>query len=392
MSDKIEMEKDTNNEEYLNKDMYSKIEMYTSFLNKDSKMSDKPYWNEPNEDLYEEQTRKLYTTNNRYNNDVEQTKRIQFLEYEKPSKQLITVASRRLAIKRLITVIVLLLIIFLLLAKSISYTNEQLSIENYKVVIDETHKTILKLEEEEAQRQRIKAEEELKAKIASRNTADLTPEQLQKVKSIYSSSDKKTAYLTFDDGPSTNVTPLILDVLKQENIKATFFVLGTNATWNSDILKRMRSEGHYIANHGYSHKYDQIYKDYDSLMNDFNLCEQAIRNSLGEPNYKTRIFRFPGGSTGGKYASFKRDAKTQMQQQNITYLDWNALTCDAEGNTTKESILENLKNTTQGENNVVILMHDSSTKILTYETLTEVINYLRGQGYEFGDMYELLGE
>lgn len=392
MSDKIKMENETNNEGYLNNDMYSKIEMYTSVLNKDSQIDSKPHWNETNETLYEQQTKKLYTLNKTNINDVDETKRIQFLEYEKPHKELVTVATKKLAIKRLCTVIVLFLIILLLIGRYVAYTNEQLSINKYKVIIDETHQRILKLEEEEAERLRIKAEEEQKSKIANRNISDFTSEQIDKVKHIYTSSEKKIAYLTFDDGPSANVTPLILDVLKQENIKATFFVLGTNAKWNPNILKRIRNEGHYIANHGYSHRYDQIYKDYDSLINDYNLCEQSIRESLEEPNFKTRIFRFPGGSTGGKYANFKREAKATMQEQGITYLDWNALTCDAEGVPTKESIIQNLQNTTQGKNNVVILMHDSSTKILTYETLIDVINYLKSQGYEFGDMYELLGE
>lgn len=392
MSDKIKMENENNNEEYLNNDMYSKIEMYTSFLNKDSQIGNKPYWNEPDEDLYDEKTRKLYKLNSNDINSIEQTKRIQYLEYEKPSRQLIAIPAKKLAIKRLIIVLTLFIIILLLLAKCVSYTNQQLSIKKYKTVIDETHESILKLEEEEAERLRIKAEEEQKAKIANRNIADFTPEQIDKVKYIYTSSEKKVAYLTFDDGPSANVTPLILDVLKQENIKAVFFVLGTNVKWNPEILKRIRQEGHYIANHGYSHVYDQIYKDYDSLINEYNLCEQLIRDALGESNYKTRIFRFPGGSTGGKYAKFKREAKTKMQEQNIIYLDWNALTCDAEGVPTKESILQNLQDTTQGKNNVVILMHDSSTKILTYETLLDVINYLRNQGYEFGDMYDLLDE
>ena len=378
------------NKSYLNKDMYSKIEMYTSFLDKNSEY--KPDLNYKSEDIYTEKTRKLNTLNNQRFDGAEQTQRIRFLQYEKPSTALIKVEAKKLIIKRLLIIILLFLTIVVLLGKLVSFTNEQVSIKKYESIIDETHKNLLQLQAEEAERQRIKAEEEMKAKLANRNINDFTQEQIEKVKQIYTSSNKKIAYLTFDDGPSNNVTPLILDVLKQEKIKATFFVLGSNATWNPQILKRIRTEGHYIANHGYSHRYNEIYKDYDSLMHDYNLCEEAIKNSLGEPNYKTRIFRFPGGSTGGRFAKFKRDAKSQMQDQGITYLDWNALTCDAEGVPTKESILENLKNTTQGKNIVVVLMHDSSTKILTYETLTDVINYLREQGYEFGDLYDLINE
>lgn len=307
-------------------------------------------------------------------------------------KKLTIVPGKKIMIKRVVLLVLLIISSLGLLGKGVSYSTEKLNLKEYEENMDKTCIDIVRIQAEEAERQRIKAEEELKAKMANRNVNDFTPEQVEKVKQIYNSSEKKIAYLTFDDGPSTNVTPLILDVLKRENIKATFFVLGNNAKWHSEILKRIRQEGHYIANHGYSHDYDKIYKDYESLMNDYNLCEQAIKDSLGEPYYKTRIFRFPGGSNGGKYSKFKREAKAQMKEQNITYLDWNALTCDAEGIPTRESILANLQATTEGKNNIVVLMHDLSTKILTYETLTEVINYLRAQGYEFGDMYDLIGE
>ena len=83
------------------------------------------------------------------------------------------------------------------------------------------------------------------------NQKGLTKEQLKAIDNIYDSKEK-VAFLTFDDGPSSNVTPKILDVLKKENIKATFFVLGTMAKANPEVLKREKEEGHYIANHSYS--------------------------------------------------------------------------------------------------------------------------------------------
>ncbi len=78
------------------------------------------------------------------------------------------------------------------------------------------------------------------------------------MKNIYH-SEEKIAYLTFDDGPSKSVTPLLLDLFKQEDIKVTFFVLGSRAELNPDLIKREYDEGHYIANHGYSHIYGNIY-------------------------------------------------------------------------------------------------------------------------------------
>ena len=294
--------------------------------------------------------------------------------------------------QKIFIILLLVMCITIYMAKAMLNQNEKNNLKTYQAVIQETQKSVMQYEEEYEAQKQIRIEAELREKIANRNKIDFTPEQVNIINNIYNSSNTKIAYLTFDDGPSGNVTPLILDVLKEQNIKATFFVLGINVKWHPNTLNRIRNESHYIANHGYTHIYDDIYESYENLINEYNMCEQAIRDALGEPEYKTRIFRFPGGSTGGQYARFKNEAKLLLQQQNIAFLDWNCLTCDAEGVPTKESIIENLKSTSQGKNNLVILMHDSSSKILTYETLTEVINYLREQGYEFGDMYELIGE
>lgn len=209
------------------------------------------------------------------------------------------------------------------------------------------------------------------------------------MKNIYQ-SDKKIAYLTFDDGPSRAVTPLILDLLKQENIKATFFVLGKSVDTNPDLLKREYEEGHYIANHGYTHSYSKIYTSEQTVLEEYRKTETSIKKALNNESYASYLFRFPGGSNGGKYHKIKSKAKRFLNENNISYIDWNALTCDAEGIPTKESIMKNLIETTKDKNSVVILMHDASTKILTYETLPNVIQYLREQGYEFDNFYSIM--
>ena len=83
---------------------------------------------------------------------------------------------------------------------------------------------------------------------------------------IEKSADKK-AYLTFDDGPTTKATGKILDVLKEENVKATFFVVGKHVKEHPELVKREYDEGHYIANHGYNHNNKVLYKDMDSFRN-----------------------------------------------------------------------------------------------------------------------------
>lgn len=234
----------------------------------------------------------------------------------------------------------------------------------------------------------IKRQEEEAKKL--KNANPFTEQQMQAVENIYEEVDKKRVFLTFDDGPTQSVTPFILDLLKQENIKATFFVLGNRVKANPDIIKREFEEGHYIANHGYSHKYSDIYKDIQNVLNEYNYTEQCIKEALENENYNSRIFRFPGGSTGGYYRNIKKQAKQVLRENGIVSLDWNCLSKDAEGAKTKEELLKNVIDTMKDKKSVVILMHDASDKILTYETLPDIIKYLRDNEYEFKNIYDII--
>ena len=211
----------------------------------------------------------------------------------------------------------------------------------------------------------------------------------KKLKSLYT-DDTKVAYLTFDDGPSQTVTPQILDLLKQEDIKATFFVLGSRVKANPDLVKREYQEGHFIANHGYSHEYSQIYKSVDSVIDEYNKTETQIQKAIGIENYHSHLFRFPGGSNGGYYNDIKQEAKAALKENGIVHLDWNCLNKDAEGAKTEESLIQNIKDTAEGKNSVVVLMHDASDKILTYNSLKNVIEYFRDNGYEFKNIYDII--
>lgn len=213
---------------------------------------------------------------------------------------------------------------------------------------------------------------------------------VKNIDDIYNGKEGKRVFLTFDDGPSQAVTPHILDTLKKYDIKATFFVLGSRVNLNPDLIKREYEEGHYIANHSYSHQYSKIYKSSKSVLEEYNKTEKEIQKALQDSNYSSNLFRFPGGSIGGEYSKIKQQTKKELQKNNIAYLDWNALTNDAAGANTKEKIMSNLKQTVSNKNNVVILMHDAPDKILTYETLEDVIKYLKQNGYTFKNMYDLM--
>lgn len=136
-------------------------------------------------------------------------------------------------------------------------------------------------------------QDEISSTKNSESKKEIEEETKGKTNNIYD-KNSKIAYLTFDDGPSQAVTPLILDLLKEENIKATFFVLGSNVKRNPDLVKRAYQEGHYIANHGYSHDYKKIYKNAKSVLEEFNKTEKQIQKAIESNEYSSHLFRFPG--------------------------------------------------------------------------------------------------
>ena len=238
--------------------------------------------------------------------------------------------------------------------------------------------------------EKTEAEKEIEKNRENIEKENFSQEQLNAIENIYDDIGEKRVFLTFDDGPTQSVTPFILDLLKQENIKATFFVLGNRVKAEPELIQREYNEGHYIANHGYSHIYREIYRNIDTVFEEYNYTEQAIQEVLENPNYHSKLFRFPGGSVGGYYRSIKSEAKEALNESGIASLDWNSLSKDAEGANTTEELLQNVIDTIGDKQSVVILMHDASDKILTYEVLPDVINYLRENGFQFKNIYDIL--
>ena len=234
----------------------------------------------------------------------------------------------------------------------------------------------------------IKEQEELERKRQEK-LPKLTEAGIENMNHIYS-SDTKRAFLTFDDGPSSN-TNQILDILNERGIKATFFVLGSNVEKNPEVVKRMYDEGHFIANHGYSHVYETIYQSPQAVLDEYNKCNQVVRDAIGEQEYNSHLFRFPGGLVGGKYADIKNQANDLLLQNNIVHVDWNALNGDSETTSpTIEYEIQRIQETVGNKQSVVILMHDAQAKKVTVEALSSIIDYLQGQGYEFKNFYEII--
>ena len=225
--------------------------------------------------------------------------------------------------------------------------------------------------------------------VNSAKLPKLTQVGRENMNNIYATNEK-IAYITFDDGPSQNITPQILNILDQYKIKATFFLLGRNVARYPSLVKQEYETGHYIANHGYSHEYNTIYTSAQTVLDEYLKTEQLIRTVIGQESYCSHLFRFPGGSGGKKYKDVKTEAKQLLSDNDILYIDWNSLTNDSVGKPTQESIMSNLVSTVGTKNSVVILMHDAATKQLTADMLPQVLNYLIEQGYTFKTFYDII--
>ena len=277
--------------------------------------------------------------------------------------------------RKIFIIIILLFILLLLILVIINLVKIIRANKVYKQYESQLALLNYQKQQEEAKRQ---------AKIPK-----LTDEGKKNIDEIYHSETKR-AFLTFDDGPSS-ITNTILDILKQENVKATFFVLGNRVEKNPEAVKRMYDEGHYIANHGYTHVYENIYASPETVLDEYNKCNDAVKNAIGVQEYNSHLFRFPGGLVGRKYADIKNQANELLKQNNIMHIDWNALNGDAETNNLSIDFeMCRLQETTQNKNSVVVLMHDAPLKKVTAEALPQIITYLRDQGYEFKNFYDII--
>lgn len=188
---------------------------------------------------------------------------------------------------------------------------------------------------------------------------------------------KGTAYLTFDDGPSAR-TLEILDILREQNVKATFFVVTEES--NPDILRRIVEEGHSIGIHTNSHRYKEIYSSVEDYLDDFHTAYTRICEVV---SVKPEVFRFPGGSINAYNRSIYQELISEMLRRGFLYYDWNISCMDANPNMTSEGILDSIKASVNGQDRLVILAHDSASKHQTVETLPDIIGYIRGEGYSF---------
>ena len=192
-------------------------------------------------------------------------------------------------------------------------------------------------------------------------------------------------YLTFDDGPSESTTPIILDVLKKYDVKATFFVTSTGS---DELIKREFDEGHAIGLHSSSHAYNIIYVSSEAFWNDMNKVAERVKNITGKDS---DLLRFPGGASNTVSRKYNRGIMTQLakevEEKGYNFVDWNKDSGDAgqlksstfEGKIQEE--INNVKNSLSKSQGNVILMHD--IKQTTSRAIEEIVKYGIDNGYKF---------
>lgn len=202
--------------------------------------------------------------------------------------------------------------------------------------------------------------------------------------------EKGVIYLTFDDGPNNTITKQILDILKDEGIKATFFVTSKGS---DSIIKREFQEGHTVALHTSSHTYSKIYSSVNNYFKDLDIIKARVKKITGiEP----KIIRFPGGSSNTVSRSYDRGIKimsvltNEVLNRGYKYYDWNVDSGDAgkcvNASDKKKCVYRNVVNNLSKKRSNIVLMHD--IKYYTKDALRDIIAYGKVNGYTFKPITE----
>lgn len=185
--------------------------------------------------------------------------------------------------------------------------------------------------------------------------------------------------LTFDDGPHKVFTPQILDLLRENGIRATFFMVGENISANPDLLERTLREGHEVGNHTYAHAYLKG-KPKDTQVREIDLCDYEI---FDHSEYCTHLLRPPGGLYDDNVLEICAERGYSVIIWSVDTRDWTG----APAGEIEQTVLAGL------EDGAIILMHDfNRPDSHTVEALRDLIPRIRRLGYEFVTVSELIGE
>lgn len=225
--------------------------------------------------------------------------------------------------------------------------------------------------EEQLAQEEAKKREQIEAEIL----ASRLPETTETDEAVEQEGDgRKKVYLTFDDGPSTG-TEEILAILRQYNVKATFFVVGKEDEYSMEMYEKIVEEGHTLGMHSYSHQYSTIYQSVEDFAKDIERLEKLLKEATGED---VKLFRFPGGSSNLVSNIGMQEFIKYLNDEGITYFDWNVSSGDATSKSLEpEALVQNVIQDVGIYRNSVVLMHDAVDKPNTVEALPMLLEELQ---------------
>ena len=189
----------------------------------------------------------------------------------------------------------------------------------------------------------------------------------------------KKVYLTFDDGPGSQ-TGKILDILKKNHVKATFFVTGKEDASSKKIYQRIVKEGHTLAMHSYSHIQDVIYDSKEAFEKDLKQINRCLYEATG---VHTKFYRFPGGSSTQNTSLSIQNFIDVLKKNHYLYLDWNVISPDINNaNATKEQVVTGVMQGVDAYDTAVVLMYDVADKPMTVKALPSIIKQIKAKNYE----------
>lgn len=192
-------------------------------------------------------------------------------------------------------------------------------------------------------------------------------------------TNRKKVYLTFDDGPGSQ-TGKILDVLKKNHVKATFFVTGKEDASSKKMYQRIVKEGHTLAMHSYSHIQDVIYDSKEAFEKDLKQINRCLYEATG---VHTKFYRFPGGSSTQNTSLPIQNFIDVLNKNHYLYLDWNVISPDINNaNATKEQVVTGVMQGVDAYDTAVVLMYDVADKPMTVKALPSIIKQIKVKNYE----------
>lgn len=196
---------------------------------------------------------------------------------------------------------------------------------------------------------------------------------------ISTSSGEKNVYLTFDDGPDPVNTPQVLKILREHQVKATFFIIGMQAEKYGSIVNEAFHDGHAIGSHSYNHDYTELYRSAEAYMAQLHRTNEIICQATG---IRPKISRAPGGTTG----NFTNSYWKLLKKQGYVDIGWNVSSIDTAPIPAKQ-ILNNVAEQIAAKNflwsHAIVLMHDGPGHAETVKALPDILRFFKHNGFQF---------